>query len=89
MVIYGFTSPVVALFYILAVGLLSYHLVHGADSMFQSMGWRSEKWAGKLRAIVIVLCVAYFLGNLAIPAAVQLRKISPHPAAPEAHLTVR
>jgi succinate dehydrogenase / fumarate reductase cytochrome b subunit len=75
MVILGFQQPVVALFYILAVGLLSFHLLHGADSMFQTLGWRSEKWAGALRKIVIVFCAAYFLGNLAIPGAVLLGKL--------------
>ena len=78
MVILGFQQPVVALFYIIAVGLLSFHLLHGADSMFQTLGWRSEKWAGALRKIVIVFCAAYFLGNLAIPGAVLLGKLSVH-----------
>ena len=78
MVILGFQRPVVALFYILAVGLLSFHLVHGADSMFQTMGWRSEKWAGGLRKIVVLFCLVYFVGNLAIPGAVLLGKLRPH-----------
>lgn len=81
MVILGFQKPLVAFFYILAVGLLSYHLVHGADSLFQTLGWRSQKWAGPLRKTVIVLCALYFLGNLAIPGAVLLGKLQPHPAA--------
>lgn len=84
MVILGFQKPVVSLFYILAVGLLSYHLVHGADSLFQTLGWRTEKWGGALRKIVIVCCAAYFLGNLAIPGAVLLGKLQPHPSAPVA-----
>src|SRR6185295_7133458 len=78
MVILGFQKPLVALFYILAVGLLSYHLVHGADSMFQTLGWRSQKWAGPLRKIVVILCVAYFVGNLVIPGAVLLGKLQVH-----------
>lgn len=78
MVILGFQSPVVAGCYILAVGLLSFHLLHGADSLFQTLGWRSQKWAGALRKIVIVFCVAYFLGNLAIPGAVLLGKLQVH-----------
>ena len=82
MVILGFQSPVVALFYILAVGLLSLHLLHGADSLFQTLGWRSRKWAGALRKIVIVFCIAYFLGNLAIPGAVLLGKLHVHGPAP-------
>jgi succinate dehydrogenase / fumarate reductase cytochrome b subunit len=81
MVILGFQKPVVALFYIVAVGLLSFHLLHGADSLFQTLGWRSERWAGALRRIVIVFCVAYFLGNLAIPGAVLLGRLQPRDAA--------
>jgi len=70
MVFLGFSHPVVSLFYILAVGLLSFHLAHGADSMFQSLGWRSEQWAGALRKVVALYCVLYFLGSLAIPGAI-------------------
>jgi succinate dehydrogenase / fumarate reductase cytochrome b subunit len=81
MVIRGFQSPVVSLFYIIAVGLLSYHLLHGFDSMFQTLGVRSGKWAAGLRKIALVFCVAYFLGNLAIPGAVLLGKLQPRVAA--------
>jgi len=78
MVILGFQQPVVAVFYILAVGLLSLHLLHGADSLFQTLGWRAAKWGGSLRKIVIIFCAAYFLGNLAIPGAVVLGKLQVH-----------
>jgi succinate dehydrogenase / fumarate reductase cytochrome b subunit len=81
MVILGFQRPVVALFYILAVGLLSLHLLHGADSLFQTLGWRSTRWAGALRKLVIVCCAAYFLGNLAIPGSVLLGKLQVRDAA--------
>jgi succinate dehydrogenase / fumarate reductase cytochrome b subunit len=70
MVIRGFGNPVVALFYIVAVGLLTIHLLHGADSLFQTLGLRSESWGRCLRKVVTVLCAAYFLGNLAIPGGV-------------------
>jgi succinate dehydrogenase / fumarate reductase cytochrome b subunit len=77
MVILGFSNVIVSLFYILAVGLLSVHLLHGADSMFQTFGWRSSRWSGALRKICIVFAALYFLGNLAIPAAVMLGKLQP------------
>jgi len=70
MVFLGFANPVVSLFYIIAVGLLSVHLLHGLDSLFQTIGWRSAKWAGLLRKIALVYCLLYFLGNLAIPGAI-------------------
>jgi|SRR5665213_1422697 len=70
MVILGFENPLVSIFYIVAIGLLSLHLLHGADSLFQTLGWRNRRWAGGLRAVVTLGCAAYFLGNLAIPGAV-------------------
>lgn len=70
MVIYGFKNIFVSLFYIIAVGLLSLHLRHGIDSMFQTLGWRSSQWARGLRLFSIAFAVLYFLGNAAIPAAV-------------------
>jgi succinate dehydrogenase / fumarate reductase cytochrome b subunit len=72
MVILGFQNPVVALFYIVAVGLLSLHLLHGVDSFFQTVGWRSAKWSGVLRTVTRAFCLAYFLGNLVIPGSVLL-----------------
>ena len=75
MVILGFQQPVVALFYLVAVGLLSLHLLHGFDSLFQTFGWRSAKWASALRAIAIVFCAAYFFLNATIPASVLLGRL--------------
>jgi len=72
MVIGGFRNPVVSLFYMVAVGLLSLHLLHGAESLFQTFGWKNRSWERGLRAVVTLLCAAYFLGNLAIPGSVLL-----------------
>lgn len=70
MVFLGFANPAVSLFYIIAVGLLSLHLLHGVDSMFQTVGWRNHRWSCWLRRLVVVYCLAYFAGNLAIPGAI-------------------
>lgn len=72
MVILGFMNPVVSIFYIVAVGLLSLHLLHGVDSIFQTFGWRSAKWSGALRKVVAAFCLLYFLGNLIIPGSVLI-----------------
>ena len=76
MVILGFANPVVSLFYIVAVGLLALHLLHGADSLFQTLGWRTDRWAGLLQ-VVVRSAAAYFLGNLAIPGAVLTGAVRP------------
>lgn len=78
MVILGFQNPLVSLFYIVAVGLLSFHLLHGFDSMFQTFGLRSHKWSGALRKIAIAFCAAYFLFNLTIPGSVLAGRLQPH-----------
>jgi succinate dehydrogenase / fumarate reductase, cytochrome b subunit len=80
MVILGFQNPLVSGFYILAVGLLSFHLLHGFDSLFQTLGLRSSRWARGLRTFSILFCALYFLGNLAIPGAVLIGKLQPRTA---------
>lgn len=78
MMVLGFQPVIVSLFYIVAVGLLAFHLLHGAESMFQSLGLRTSRWGGCLTRAVQILCLAYFLCNLAIPGAVLLGKVVPH-----------
>jgi succinate dehydrogenase / fumarate reductase cytochrome b subunit len=72
MVIRGFANPAVSIFYIVAIGLLSLHLLHGGESLFQTLGWRNRSWERGLRRVVALLCAAYFIGNLAIPGGVLL-----------------
>ncbi len=87
MVVLGFQSPIVALFYIVAVGLLTLHLLHGIQSMFQTLGLRTSRWAGWLQKVAAVFCLAYFLGNLAIPGAVLAGKLQPASAAAKVSAT--
>lgn len=77
MVILGFQNKIVALFYIVAIGLLSIHLAHGIDSLFQSLGLRSEKWGGALRKFAIGFSLLYFLLNLTIPLSVLDGQLQP------------
>jgi succinate dehydrogenase / fumarate reductase cytochrome b subunit len=79
MMFLGFSHPGVSLFYIVAVGLLSFHLVHGAESMFQTLGWKSGLWAVLLKRVVVVYCVLYFLGSLVIPGAILTGALKPAP----------
>lgn len=70
MIFLGFQKPLIALFYIIATSLLSVHLLHGIESLFQTIGWRNGTWACCLRKVVTGLVVLYFLGNLIIPGAI-------------------
>lgn len=80
MVVRGFQNSIVSLFYIAAVGLLSFHLLHGFDSLFQTLGLRSAKWSAALHKVTLAFCAVYFLANLAIPGAVLLGQLQPRPA---------
>jgi succinate dehydrogenase / fumarate reductase, cytochrome b subunit len=79
MIFLGFSHPLVAGFYILATGLLSVHLLHGMESLFQTLGLRNAKWSCCLRKAVAALCLLYFLGNLAIPGAIATGLLKPAP----------
>jgi len=79
MVFLGFANPVVSIFYIIAVGLLSLHLLHGVDALFQTLGLRNHRWAGCLRRVVAVYSLLYFLGSLAIPGAILTGLAKPAP----------
>lgn len=70
MMVQGFSHWGVSLFYILAVGILSYHLSHGISSMFQTIGIRNGKWSTGLDRFAAAYCWLYFLLNAAIPLAV-------------------
>jgi len=77
MTILGFQQPLVALSYILAMGILGLHLTHGIASIFHSMGWSRPKTAplidlaGRLVALLLVI------GNISIPISALLGWIEP------------
>lgn len=70
MIVEGFSNVSVSVFYIIAVGLLSYHLSHGVVSMVQSLGLKNEQWTRGLERFAVTYCWGYFLLNAAIPLAV-------------------
>lgn len=70
MVVEGFQNGWVSAFYVVAVGLLSYHLAHGLVSMFQTLGLKNENWTRGLERAALAFCWGYFVLNAAIPLAV-------------------
>jgi len=84
MVVLGFQSPLVSGFYILATGLLAFHLWHGIESMCQTLGLKTSTWGRGLRALSRAFCILYFLGNLAIPGSILAGYVKPSSEAPAA-----
>lgn len=67
MLILGFQSPLVSLFYLLGVGLLCLHLSHGFSSMLQTLGINSKKLMTPLSIGGRVLAALVFIGYASIP----------------------
>lgn len=70
MMVQGFSRVGVSIFYIIAVGILSYHLSHGVVSLVQTFGFKNEKWTRGLERFTVTYCWLYFLLNAAIPLAI-------------------
>ncbi|MEE4236000.1 MAG: succinate dehydrogenase cytochrome b subunit [Anderseniella sp.] len=81
MVAYGFSTRywfgAVPVFYILSMGLLCFHLMHGISSMFQSLGLRNAVWRGRLDRIALVVALVVFVGFASLPLATLLGVIEP------------
>jgi len=75
MIVLGFQNPLLAIFYLISVGLLSWHLRHGLVSMFQSIGLRTRPWSRFLEGASIAICVLYFAGNALIVVAAMTDQI--------------
>jgi succinate dehydrogenase / fumarate reductase cytochrome b subunit len=72
MTIYGFRNPFFSLAYVVAMGFLAFHLWHGFQSAFQSLGLSHPRWAPLLRKASLALAVILFIGNSSMPLAVLI-----------------
>lgn len=72
MLIVGFSNPIVSIFYIIAVGLLSLHVSHGARAMFQSLGMRARSYQKAVDCFAAGIAVFLFVGYSSIPLAILL-----------------
>ncbi len=72
MLIAGFSSKPVAVFYIVSMILLCLHLSHGVSSVFQTLGLRNERWRARLDCLAQLYAWVVALGFISIPLAVLL-----------------
>jgi succinate dehydrogenase / fumarate reductase cytochrome b subunit len=75
-VVASFSAPAVAGFYLVANLALGAHLYHGVWSLFQSMGWSSDRLDRIRRTLAVAFSVVVVGGNLSFPIAVQLGLIA-------------
>jgi len=67
MVIIGFQSPLVVLFYVISMTLLCSHLSHGVASMFQTLGFRSKRSSTAIRHVANAYTFFIWAGFISIP----------------------
>ncbi len=72
MVVRAFQKPAISLFYILGVGLLSFHLSHGLQSMFRSLGLSDRETLPWQKNVARLVAFGIFIGMAAIPLSVLL-----------------
>jgi succinate dehydrogenase / fumarate reductase cytochrome b subunit len=70
MMVAGFSVVPVSLFYLVGVGLLCFHLSHGIQAMFQSLGLRNAAYADLVAKASKVIALVLFLGYASIPTSV-------------------
>lgn len=71
MVVAGFSSLPISLFYILCVLVLSFHLSHGISSSFQSLGINHSKYNGLIKTAGPIIAWFLGLGFISIPLSVM------------------
>lgn len=70
MVVLGFKSIWVSLFYIIAISLLCSHLSHGVASIFQTLGLRTRGNAALINNFAKIYTAIIWVGFVSIPVAV-------------------
>jgi succinate dehydrogenase cytochrome b subunit len=76
-VVLGFQVWPVALFYIIAMTMLCYHLYHGLWSMFQSLGFSHPVYTPWLRVLAKIVAIVIAIGYISIPVAILAGFIKP------------
>jgi succinate dehydrogenase / fumarate reductase cytochrome b subunit len=70
MVILGFRNRAISLGYVAVMGVLAFHISHGFQSLFQSLGLNHPRWAGLLTWSSWILALTLFVGNSSMPLAI-------------------
>lgn len=67
MVVLSFQQPLVAISYIVAMATLCFHLSHGLESLFQTLGFKKPSRAATFKVFARVASLVIFIGNSSIP----------------------
>jgi succinate dehydrogenase / fumarate reductase, cytochrome b subunit len=74
-VVDAFSSPLYSGFYVVALVLLAFHLVHGVQSAFQTLGLNHNKYTPFLKGFGIFFAIAICAGFASMPVYFLLRSM--------------
>lgn len=77
MMVRSFQVPYISAIYVIGVGLLCFHLSHGIESMFHSLGIIKNSYHQPLRWFARGFALFLFVGMSSIPVAVLLGLVQP------------
>jgi len=63
----AFSNPVYSLFYVAAMILLGFHLMHGFQSAFQTFGWNNKKYFPIIQKLGLIYTLIMVIGFSSIP----------------------
>lgn len=69
-VVAAFQSPVVVLFYLIALFTLAFHLYHGTWSFIQTLGLLHKRWDRAVRLFALLVAIVIPLGFALVPISV-------------------
>jgi len=67
-----FENPLIVLLYVLAMGSLAYHLMHGFQSAFQTLGWNHKKYTPLIKSFGVCFSIAIALVFASMPVVMYL-----------------
>jgi succinate dehydrogenase / fumarate reductase cytochrome b subunit len=63
----AFADPLYTLFYVVAMGVLAFHLRHGFQSAFQTFGLKTKKYGGIIEAAGVLFWLLIPVGFATVP----------------------
>jgi succinate dehydrogenase / fumarate reductase cytochrome b subunit len=67
LVLTTFRDPFYVVFYLVALVILAYHLRHGFQSAFQTLGWKTKRYNGIIEFIAVLFWLVIPIGFAIIP----------------------
>ncbi|MBI3788807.1 MAG: succinate dehydrogenase cytochrome b subunit [Ignavibacteriales bacterium] len=63
----AFASPTYSIFYVVALAFLAYHLKHGFQSAFQTLGLNNKKYTWLINAVAVIFWLLIPIGFASLP----------------------